>query len=113
MKTVILEVRDKNTFIPVLAIHLEPSTADAAYLFRRAGFHRELPCVYLIRLSDMRGHADAYGWNEARTLGHAHTFIEKNIVMLYDGDVVDVQFILGETKSIVRSERLTTQEPVK
>lgn len=106
MKTIALEVRDKHTMIPVLAIALEPNNTDAAYLLGRTGWNTRLPCVYLIRLSDMVGHADSRSWGDARTLGHAHAFIEKNITMLYDGDVVDVQFILGETKSPVRSTRM-------
>ena len=45
------------------------------------------------------------GPGDTRTKPVAHQFIEKNWSTLKDGDVVDVQFILGETAEPKRSER--------
>lgn len=51
---------------------------------------------------------DPYGWERsARTFPVAHDYIIKNWEKLRDGDVVDVEFILGETKVPKASERLT------
>ena len=38
---------------------------------------------------------------------NAHCYIERKWRELKDGDVIDVEFILGETTSIKISERIT------
>ena len=38
MKTILLEIRDRATFIPVFATLMEPTNGGNAYLLRRAGF---------------------------------------------------------------------------
>jgi hypothetical protein len=51
----------------------------------------------------------AYEWGESvrRTFGVAHNYIIKHWHDLHDGDVVDVEWILGETKQKKISERVT------
>jgi hypothetical protein len=120
-----LEVRDEATFIPVLCVDMNPTDltdklgpngAEYAgriyeaqrYLLRRCGY----PCdgdpnILMTRLSG-DGHAtnDPYGWKDGcRTFPVAHKWIIDNWSSLSDGDVVDVQFILGETKVKKLSER--------
>jgi hypothetical protein len=47
---------------------------------------------------------DPYGWTD-RTYANAHNYITENWTALKDGDVVDVEFILGETTESKISER--------
>jgi hypothetical protein len=49
---------------------------------------------------------DPYDWVGDRTKPHAHQFIMEHWQELRDGDVIDVQFILGETDSPKVSEQL-------
>ena len=37
----LLEIRDRNTFIPALAVRLRASNADELYLLRRAGYSKD------------------------------------------------------------------------
>lgn len=97
-----LEIRDRGTFIPALAI--EVSAADG-YLARRAGFNS--PCIYLIALSTQKCAYDPWNWGN-RTMNTAHQHIERHWAVLKSVDVVDVEFILGETAAPKRSERETS-----
>lgn len=91
MEAKTLEVRDKGTFIPVMGVQV--SGADG-YLMRRAGFRGAM--IYLVHLAGERCAYDPYTWAD-RTMRTAHQFIEKEWDNLQDGDVVDVEFILGES----------------
>jgi hypothetical protein len=97
----LLEIRDAGTFIPALAIQV--SGADG-YLMRRAGF--ESPMIYLITLATERACYDPFNWSN-RTMCTAHQYIEREWATLTDGDVIDVEFILGESAEPKRSERET------
>ena len=106
MKTKALEIRDELTFIAALAVDMNPANDQQHWLLRRCGY----PCngepnVILTRL-DGNGKAtnDPYEWG-GRTYPVAHNFIIENWEQLKDGDVVDVQFILGETPAPKISER--------
>jgi hypothetical protein len=104
----VLEVRDAGTFIPVLAINMQPHNEEQRYLMRRVGYPCDgRPNVILTRLSgDGQATNDPYAWTGgARTFPVAHNWIIDNWADLKDGDVIDVQFILGETPSPKMSER--------
>jgi hypothetical protein len=85
------------------------------YLLRRCGYECDgVPNVIVTRLDGGgRGGAvatnDYYEWpgSEGRTMIYAHKYIIENWASLRDGDVVDVQFILRETKESKKSERET------
>ena len=94
------EIRDDGTFIPAIAIQV--IGADG-YLLRRAGYGAT-PCVILTNLSTMQCNYDPYDWPN-RTMGVAHKAILDAWDQWQDGDVVDVQFILGETKEKKVSEQ--------
>ena len=105
-----LEIRDENTFIAVLAVDMNLTLGESdarRYLLRRCGY----PCNGKpnILLTDLNanGYAtnDPYHWSN-RTMREAHHFITKHWHELTDGDVVDVEFILGETESPKVSERV-------
>lgn len=91
MQTKLLEIRDKRTFIPVLAISID---AGDGYLARRAGFGSSR-CIQLVHFSSGRSSWDPYEWAD-RTMENAHLYIQANWDELKDHDVMDVEFILGE-----------------
>jgi len=115
-----LEIRDIATFIPVLAVDMNPSVGGPAisqgtyearrYLLRRCGHPCDgAPNVIITRL-DGSGPAtnDPYFWPiQPRTFRVAHDYIIKHWGELRDGDVVDVEFILGEKPTVKASERFT------
>lgn len=114
MHTKLFEVRDKATFIPVMATRVAPlegtSTLPEVYLLRRAGFGD--PMVILCRLEcsgvDNNATYDPYSWHGARTMGAAHVHIQKHWEELESGAVIDVEYILGETSKPKNSEALDT-----
>jgi hypothetical protein len=123
-----LEVRDRATFIPVVAFcsYEVVFAADSQYAlsepqrsrivgygiarngFRVArGEHPGDDQVIVVRLDNVAATADPYDWtNGARTIREAHNYITANYQELRDGDVIDVEYILQETASKKRSEAL-------
>lgn len=112
------EIRDANTFIPCLATRMLPSASPGSeagqaeyYLLRRAGFSAtDPPAVVMLCRMEANGCAhdasyDPYGWGGARTMTVAQEFIAKNWNTLRSGEVIDVEFILGETKTKKISEK--------
>jgi hypothetical protein len=121
MITKALEIRDSHTFIPVIAVKMVPSLIlkggqqvdDEAerYLLRRSGYGFANPCVVLVRMEasgvDRNATYDPFAWGGgSRTMTVAHDYITKNFDSLNSGDVIDVEFILGETKQPKQSERI-------
>jgi hypothetical protein len=116
MNVKLLELRDRNTFIPIMCIDLNPSIGEAPvvptrvsaarYLLRRSGYPCDgRPMIGMTRL-DAAGQpfwADPYGWGD-RTYQVAHVWIAEHWTELADGDVVDVEHILGETPERKLSE---------
>lgn len=100
MEIKLLEIRDKATFIPAMAVRISGSDG---YLARRAGFGN--PMVVLTHLASMRCAYDPYDWGN-RTMTEAHNYIQNSWDALTDHDVVDVEWVLGETRSIKVSESL-------
>ena len=103
-----LEIRDEGTFIAALAVDMNPGpprNIKQLNLLRRCGY----PCdgranVVLTRLEG-KGQAtnDPYSW-DGRTWPVAHDWIIRHWAEIADGDVIDVQFILGETLTKKQSE---------
>lgn len=109
------EVRDSGTFIPVMAVKMEPGNEADRYLMARAGFGRtpeeQAGYVTLLRIAGGVGTAtsDPHEWpGNSRTIPWAHRHIYENWDKLESGAVVDVEFILGETPQPKRSERETS-----
>ena len=102
MVTKLLEIRDDGTFIPAMAVRV---SGTDGYLMRRAGFG-DVPMVYLVKLATEDCRYDPYNWDNPRTMGHAHNYIAEHWDELSDGDVIDVEFILGETTTKKISEEV-------
>lgn len=127
MKVKVIELRDEGTFIPLFCVDMNPgkqypdngslsldefkASLDAhgsrMYLLRRCGYPCDgRPNIAITHLSaDGKPFCnDPNHWG-GRTYPVAHDYIIENWDTLKDGDVVDVQFILGETKQPKVSER--------
>lgn len=109
MKTLLLEIRDRMTFIPVVAMDTDPGHGafyeERRWLLRRAGYSQDGSTIILVNLNDCRASNDPYGWPGSRTMQVAHHHIEQNWAKLEDGDVIDVEFIMGDTTQKKKSER--------
>lgn len=106
-----LEIRDDGTFIPVICIRPTPDNEAQRWLLRRDGYRGDFSerCIIMID-AQCRGVAyDAYDW-PGRTKKVAHNHIAEHWAELKDGDVIDVEFVLGEKPTKKVSERLTTTE---
>jgi len=106
MKTKTLELRDAGTFIPLLAVDINPDNDAQRWLMRRVGYPCDgEPNVIITRLEGAgQASNDPYSWG-GRTFPVAHHWIIKHWHELKDGDVVDVSFILHETQAPKESER--------
>ena len=100
MQTKIFELRDSATFIPVMAMRLGYETVREAKLLVAGGWGAVPNYIMFMRLDDIEARAvfDPYHWDD-RTFSTAHTYICNNFDMLESGDVIDVEFILGETNT--------------
>jgi hypothetical protein len=108
LETKVIEIRDSATFIPVLCVDIQPHSGIQTYYMRRLGYPCDgRPNILMTRLSG-EGQAtnDPYAWR-GRTFPVAHNHIIDHWQELSDGDVVDVEFILGEKPTKKVSERLT------
>lgn len=115
MQIKIIEIRDRLTFIPAMAIKLEPRKydkdlylTDSYYLSNRCGY----ACTDDVILMNLyaphnKCENNCYDWND-RTYCAAHSWIITNWSKIENGDVIDVEFILGETPEKKISERFTT-----
>ena len=100
------EIRDAGTFIPAVGVDMNPDGPSQRYLLRRCGYSCDgRPNVILTRL-DGNGKAtnDPYEWG-GRTWSVAHNYIIEHWKELDDGDVIDVEFILGEKPTKKVSEQ--------
>lgn len=115
METKLFEIRDTATFIPVMAVKLNPTCGEEMYLLGRAGYgltpvaQAEYVLLWRIAGEVHQATCDPYQWPGGpvvRTMPQAHEYIIEHWDDLTSGDVVDVEFILGETSERKVSERL-------
>ena len=103
MKSKMLEIRDIGTTIAVIAIKTEGETPEEHMFFRRSGFGQA--SIILIKINSYTEAAhDPFKWGSRRTMTTAHQYIEDNFDSIPDKSVIDVEFILGETKQPKTSE---------
>lgn len=109
METKLFEVRDSGTFLSVICIKLLPTNDAERFLLSRAGFGKEEAQQGLFMLysslQDDKIHYDPVDWGN-RTRLISHQYIQEHWDSLNSGDVIDVQFILGETIQKKVSEAL-------
>jgi hypothetical protein len=107
MTTKLFELRDKATFVPVIAVKLDGYNDQEHWLLRRSGYGLPSDLVLLAGLAGGTDKAtcDPYDWTGNRTRQVAHKYITKHFDDLQTGAVVDVEYILGETTQPKKSER--------
>lgn len=103
--TKVFEVRDRATFIPVIATLMETdnSVPSERYLLMRAGYGPER-CILLTRAEGGESNYDPYNWGRTRTMPAAHQHIIEHWDSLESGSLIDVEFILGEVATPKLSE---------
>jgi hypothetical protein len=105
----LVEIRDAGTFVPALAVKLDPSCEQERYLLARTGFGRspvdQGMYVMLMRLAGGSGDAkcDPYEWGN-RAMQVAHEHLVEHFDEIVSGSVVDVEYIMGVTSAPKRSE---------
>jgi hypothetical protein len=105
----IFEIRDRATFLPVIAVKIPGwrniKTPDSVkYLVWWAGHVRDV--VILYNLTNPHKMESFYGaWGD-RTYQTAHKYIFENWDMVISGQVLDIEFILGEVDTPKESQRL-------
>jgi hypothetical protein len=103
-----IELRDRATFIPMLAVKVVAEPGD--YVLHRGGWLNYSGGVYFFRVDCSPAHRVTYepfDWGEMnRTYRCAHEHINRHWEEIKSGDVVDVEFILGETDRPKQSEKL-------
>lgn len=105
------EIRDRATFIPAIALRLDPGTDRDRYLLARAGYGRlrSVQSGYILLSCNVSGgtdiimNSDPNAWG-GRTFPVAHRYIIEHWDELESGAVVDVEFIMGETVAPKQSE---------
>jgi hypothetical protein len=118
MQVKVFEVRDRATFMPVMGIRLETDEDKEGefFLLRRAGYatgqilgyHGATPYIILVKLDGVEAQYDPFKWDTpARTIPIAHRYIIEHWDDLYTGQVVDVEYILGERIKPKKSERFS------
>lgn len=114
-ETKLIEVRDEGTTIVCIAMKPTPTTEAEEWGWSRTGYGLT-PAdqnAYVLLGPLGGGHGlltcDPFkhpGAPTRRTLYAAHTWLKQNWSQVQSGDVVDVEFILGETEHPKRPERL-------
>lgn len=112
MNVKLFEIRDKGTFMPVLAIQLTSRNDNETYLMSRSGYgttpRAQERYILLMRMAGGSGRysCDPYDHGGgSRTMTVAHDYIMKNWTTLESGTVVCVEHILGERPEPKTSER--------
>ena len=125
------EVRDSMTCIPVMVTsvcadqiptEVNPFAEEDRWFIRRSGWGQSQVGLYFTALdSDKKCTALGIAGNHvihsyhntspARTLREAFTFIQREWFNLDSGEVIDVEFILGETQTKKTSDRLQSWGP--
>ena len=116
MEVKLLEVRDRATFISVAAMKLFARNETEQWLIYRAGYSQSLSrqqkYVLLFRL-DCEGQAityDPYRWRGSRTMREAHLWLQEHFDEVTSGDVLDIEYILGENLIAKKTERDTENQ---
>jgi hypothetical protein len=110
MEVKLIEIRDRQTFISAIAIKPASRNEKERYLMARAGYGRdtsEHEIYVLFARLDAQGmpfHYSPARWGD-RTMSVTHRWLIDHWEEFESGDVIDVEFILGESKSKKKSKR--------
>lgn len=107
MKSKMFEIRDDGTTITAIAIKTQPEDMNEFYHFRRGGWLED--SIILIKTNgEAYCEYDAFSWlkDGTRTMHEAHKYIKEHFDELNNFDVIDIQYILGETDTKKQSDIL-------
>ena len=94
----VLEIRDRATYIPVVAFKTAGESDAEQSLFKSVGLTNEH--LILVKLSDCTANYSSFRWDrQSRTMRVAHDYINAHWNNIKSGDVVDIEYILKETVS--------------
>ena len=99
-----LEIRDRATYVGVYAFKINPKNMPSIKIVRRAGFGPQQPYIMLGRLDGNTCTYSPHEHNSPRTMKVAHLHLIENWDAIKSGDVIDIEFILGETSVKKESE---------
>lgn len=103
MQTKMIEIRDRGTRIPCIAISTKRDCAQENAFWRCNGFGPDN--VILIRCQDQQAKYDPFAWDTtSRTMMEAHLYLEQHFDEVPNYAVIDVRTILGETDTPAVSE---------
>ncbi len=109
MESKLFEIRDRATFLPVIATKMQTKDFKEFFLLRRSGFSCSDKLIELAILGNNHSKFtyDSSDWEDGtRTMSLAHKHIEDNWAELKTGDVIDIEYVLGEVSEPKISERL-------
>ncbi len=107
LETKLFEIRDVGTHIVAMGTLMEnePGNTRQRYQLSRAGYAPDTNLIYLCMIAGSHNSTyDPYDWGSG-TMRIAHEYIEKNWKGLKDGEVIDIEFILGITSTKKVSEQ--------
>lgn len=96
MQVKLLEIRDRGTTIQAFAMKMQSAKLEQHALLAMAGFGASSDWVLFGSVRGGKTSYDAYSWGD-RTWATSHQFVTEHFDELKDGDVIDVEFILGES----------------
>ena len=115
----LIEIRDRDTCISALVVRCRPSNEAERWLLQQSGYDiyptQQAAYVLLAPLAGLeKGHIyyDSFQWEGrgfGRTLFQAHDYLLDHFDEVRSGDVVDIEYILGETPAPKRPEREDAQ----
>lgn len=107
MNVKLFEVRDSCTTMQFMAVEIAPFQIDIVSnengererkILRYAGYGPDRLIMWVDLSGGREAHYDPYSHRgPARTVATAHNYVAQNWDSLNSGDVIDVEFILGET----------------
>ena len=113
----LIEVRDRGTCMPMLAVRLTAQSENERWLLERSGYYGSAlengEYVLLVELLGGSGRAncDPYDWNtSSRTVPIVHKHLIASWGTVAHTQVVDVEHILGEVEQPKRSDRFNELE---
>ena len=89
------KVLDVGRHIPVMCVKVNAGEDDRQ--LRRAGFGLGVDYWILTNLITMTTQYDKYAWKDRRTIFEAHRYIQESWDQLGTGDVIDTEFLRGES----------------
>jgi len=115
MDVKLIEIRDRATFIPAMAVRLFARDEEELYLLRRSGYAEVQvtdagvePYVVLCTLDGVEAHYDPFEWQNRRTMTTVHQHLIAHWNEVTSGDVVDVEYLLNEVREPKVSERVSS-----